>query len=98
MKVLINGQEYVPARIHTASPPMLHKLFANARKTACEPLKKVSAETGLGISTICGAESGNAVSLLTAIKLCRYYGIDLELLADSIDKHGIPNAVPRSKK
>ena len=98
MKVLINGQEYVPASPRTDNPPMLHKLFYNARKTSCDPLKKVAAETGLGISTICNAESGNSVSLLTAIKLCRYYGIDLELLADSIDKHGIPNAVPRDRK
>lgn len=97
MKVVIDGMEYTPVwRAQVGDAPPIHKLFARAREASHDTLKTVSAATGLCSSTICGAESGNAVTLLTAIKLCRYYGIDLETLADSVDTHGIPNAAPRT--
>ena len=98
MKVLIEGVEYVPAQPKYArgDVPRMHHLFANVRHRERLVLREVSEATGLSISTVCGAESGDAISLLTAIKLCRYYGIDLETLADSVETHGIPNAVPRT--
>ena len=96
MKVVINDVEYVPAPFHTTDVPPMHHLFRQARATSKSFLREVAEKTGLSESAICSAESGNAVTLLTAIKLCRYYGIDLETLADSVDTHGIPNAVPRT--
>ena len=85
MKVVIDGVEYVPA--HKRSSPNVppHKLFANARQAAEKTLREVAEASGLHINTIYNAESGSTVSLLSAIKLCRYYGIDLEALADSVE-------------
>lgn len=96
MKVTIDGVDYVPAPFHPEAPLPIHKLFAQARARISTPLREVAADADLSITTVSNAESGNAVTLLTAIKLCRYYGIDLETLADSVNTHGIPNAVPRT--
>lgn len=89
MKVLINGQEYVPAPFRTDKVLPMHKLFALARRERGDKMRDVALGTGISISTICSAESGTPVTLLTAVKLCRYYQIDFETLVDSVDKHGV---------
>lgn len=96
MKVIIDGVEYAPAKFVPDTALPIHKLFGQARARIAETLREVGENTGLSMSTICNAESGDGVTLLTAIKLCRYYGIDLETLADSVETHGIPNAIPRT--
>ena len=83
MKVVIDGVEYVPTR--NKKPVEMHKLFADARYMAGKTLRQASAETGLSINTFYNAECGNIITLKNAVRICRYYGISLEDLGDSVE-------------
>lgn len=84
MKVIINGTEYVPVPFRPQTVVPLRTLLMQARKARALTFKEVTEATGLASSTICCAESSSSVSLLTAIKLCRFYQIELDTLADSV--------------
>ena len=84
MKVVIDGVEYVPAP-SPGKPRPMHALFAEARQLSRKTLKEISAETDMHLSKVYNAESGGHITLLTAIKLCRCYGINLETLAKSVE-------------
>lgn len=84
MQVLINGTEYVPVPFRPSSVLPVRTLLMQARKARGLTYREVTEATGLASSTICCAESSSSVSLLTAIKLCRFYQIDLDTLADSV--------------
>lgn len=97
MKVLINGTEYVPVPFRPDRSLPMHQLFKQARRKRGVPYRVVSEATGVSMSAICQSESGSGVTLLTAIKLCRFYQIDLDTLADSVLAHGIPNDAHKRK-
>ena len=84
MQVLINGTEYVPLPFRPAETLPLSTLMARARGERRLNLKQAAHGSGVSLSSVHKAESGHGISLLTAIKLCRFYQIDLDTLADSV--------------
>lgn len=87
MKVTIDGIEYVPATFKSDKPLPVRKLFAAARRRLKLTLQRVADDTGLSLSTVFGAENNTTTSTIVAMKLCRYYSIDLDTYADAVLAH-----------
>lgn len=84
MKVMIDGVEYVPRLVSSHVVPM-GTLFFRARQKLQRTQQQVADGCGFSLNTVFNAEAGRMISLPYAIRLCRYYGIDMETLADSIE-------------
>lgn len=84
MRVTIDGVEYVPAPFRPGTMLPVRTIMLQARRTRKMTYRAVSEATWLAQSTICRAETTSTMTLATAIKLCRFYQIDLDTLADSV--------------
>lgn len=89
MKVIIDGVPYIPAPavMTYQNIPLLHRIFAAGRRRLKMPLREVAKITGMSVNTVHYAECHDNMTLLTAVKLCQAYGIDLNEVAKSVLAH-----------